>query len=116
MLLYDIKRCIKELMNDNTEEVKIYNAASLTTRSKFDTACNRCSALVQKPHTKSWAKAMRRLLYRVNKKTLIPFIFKLATSRQEFDRSCLNTSWVHEAYQKSEPIIILKHKSYSLWE
>ena len=30
--------------------------------------------------------------YRVSKKKLIPFIFKLAASRQEFDRSCLNIS------------------------
>ena len=49
-------------------------------------------------------------------KKLIPFILKLAASQQEFDRSCLNTSWVYETYQKSEPLIILKHKSYSPWE
>ncbi len=52
--------------------------------------------------------AVSVVLYRMSKKNLIPFIFKLAASRQEFDRSCLNISWVHEAYQKSEPIIILK--------
>ena len=47
---------------------------------------------------------------------MIPFIFKLAASRQEFDRSRLNISWVYEAYQISEPLVILKRKSYSLWE
>ena len=52
-------------------------------------------------------------LYRVSKKKLIPFIFKSAASLQEFDRS---PSWVYEAYQISEPLIILKHKSYSLWD
>ena len=54
--------------------------------------------------------------YRVSKKTLIAFIFKLAASRQEFDRSYLNISWIYEAYQISEPLIVLKHKPYSLWE
>ena len=42
----------------------------------------------------------------MSKKNLIPFIFKLAASRQKFGRSCLHTSCVHEAYQKSEPLII----------
>ncbi len=50
------------------------------------------------------------------KKQLIPFIFKSAASRQEFDRSCLNISWIYEAYQISEPLIVPKHKPYSLWE
>ena len=31
--------------------------------------------------------------FRFSKKNLIPFIFKLAASRQEFDRSCLNISY-----------------------
>ncbi len=55
-------------------------------------------------------------LYRVSKKNLIAFISKLAASLQEFDRSCLSISWVYKAYQISEPLIILKHKSDSLWE
>jgi hypothetical protein len=50
------------------------------------------------------------LMYRVSKKNLIPFIFKLAASRQEFDRSCLNISWIYEAYQISEPLIVLNYK------
>ena len=51
--------------------------------------------------------------YRVSKKKYDTFTFKLTALQQEFGR---NISWVYEAYQIREPLIIIKHIYYSPWE